>query len=439
MARRRTDGWRVPALAAVLSLISGGTALAQQSAAAPPPGPTRWGLGDVMAIALANHPAVGRADAAARAVAAQRGQAASVLWPQLAAAVDGSWFESSSSGVTSRATATSAEANVTQLLTDFGRTGATIAGAGSREAAAAEEARSARVDAAYQAAVAYFNVLRAASLQSVRRETVGQREGLLRQAQAFYDAGLKAKIDVVRAEANLYQARADAAGAEHDLLTSRLTLLNRMGVDRPADFELAGAPGSLEAAGTMQDWLAEADRSHPDLVALRLRLEGAQNDRLAASRGDNPKIIASGSLGLTGSDQLPQDREWAVAAELSVPIFNGHLTRQRTAEADANVVAARFALADRRGQVLLLVAQADQAIRDAAERLAQRLKEREAFAENLRLATGRYEAGAADIIEMVDAQVQMTTAETNLVQARFDQGTALVALYWALGRFPADR
>ena len=40
---------------------------------------------------------------------------------------------------------------------------------------------------------------------------------------------------------------------------------------------------------------------------------------------------------------------------------------------------------------------------------------------------------------MIDAQVQMTTAETNLVQARFDQATALASLYRALGRLPSDR
>ena len=76
-------------------------------------------------------------------------------------------------------------------------------------------------------------------------------------------------------------------------------------------------------------------------------------------------------------------------------------------------------------------------MRDAVERLAAREKEREAFAENQRLAAGRYEAGAGDIIEMVDAQVQLTAAETNVVRARFDRGVALAALYRALGRLPA--
>ena len=132
----------------------------------------------------------------------------------------------------------------------------------------------------------------------------------------------------------------------------------------------------------------------------------------------------------------PQLNGWLVGAQLSVPLFNGFLTREQTAEANAQVAAAEFALNNRLRQIRLLVEQADQSIRDAVEQVAASEKSREAFAENLRLATGRYEAGAADIIEMIDAQVQMTTAETNLVRARFDQALALASLYRALGRLP---
>jgi outer membrane protein TolC len=274
------------------------------------------------------------------------------------------------------------------------------------------------------------------NLQGVSRETVLQRETLQKQAQAFFDAGVKARIDVARAEANLYQARADASGADHEVHTARLVLLNQMGLDGPADYELTGAPDVAETAGTTEQWIREAEENHPDIAALRLQLEAARKARLAAGRGNNPMIYADGRLGWSGTDDFPVDRAWSIAAKLSWPVFDGYLTRQRTAEAEAGVVAAEFALANRRRQVRLLVEQASQSIKDATERLAARKKQREAFAENLRLATGRYEAGAADIIEMIDAQVQMTVAETNVVETRFDQALAVAALYRALGRLP---
>ena len=399
--------------------------------------PVRWSLGEVLTTALANHPLVGQADAGVRAADARSGQARSVTLPQASGAA--SWFLSEAPTPSGQETDTTAtvQGAVSQLVTDFGRTGAAVARAGQLAEAAREGALSSRVEVVYGAQLAYFNVLRAESVLRVRNETTRQRDSLLRQAQAFFDAGVKARIDVVRAEANLYQARADAASAAHELRTSRLLLLNRMGLDGPEDFELEGVPAVLEAAGTLEEWQREADEKHPDLLALRLQLAAARSARDEAARGDYPAITASGRLGWAGDD-LPSDRNWAVGAQLALPIFNGHLTRERTAEAAADVAAAEFALADRRRQIRLLVEQADQAIREAMEREAAREKEREAFAENLRLATGRYEAGAGDIIEMIDAQLQMAAAETALVQARFDRATALATLYRALGRLPLE-
>lgn len=421
------------------SCAAASTAVAEETGAAPAAAaaPVRWTLADVITTAIARHPAVGQADAEARAAAARRGQAGSPLYPQVDALAGWAWTEAASSvtGDPVRTKAASVQGTASQLITDFGRTGAGVDRAVHLAAAAREGAAASRVEVAYGAELAYFDVLRAGSILGVRRETLRQRETLLRQAQAFYDAGVKARIEVVRAEANLYQARADATGADHDLRTARIVLLNRMGLDGPADFALEETPAPAEAAGTVEQWLREADANLPDLRALRLQAAAAASARDAARRADAPTVAAAGRIGWAGDD-LPLDRSWTAGVQASVPVFNGRLAKHLTSEAEARLAAATYALEDRRRQVRLLVERASQAIADATERLAAREKEREAFAENLRLATGRYEAGAGDIIEIVDAQVQMTAAETAVVTARFDRATAIAALYRALGRLP---
>jgi len=54
--------------------------------------------------------------------------------------------------------------------------------------------------------------------------------------------------------------------------------------------------------------------------------------------------------------------------------------------------------------------------------------------EQLRLAEGRYQAGVGTIIELSDAQVQLTNAAAQLVQAQFNLATARAKLLAALGR-----
>ena len=50
----------------------------------------------------------------------------------------------------------------------------------------------------------YFTYLGLRAIVKVREETVKNRQLLARQAQGFYDVGTRARIDVARAESNLY-------------------------------------------------------------------------------------------------------------------------------------------------------------------------------------------------------------------------------------------
>jgi outer membrane protein TolC len=432
--KRVTRGHRRSVAASlVLGVAFSATAAAGGDTA---PAPVTWDLAAVIAAALTNHPAVKQADAEARAAASRLGQAESGYYPQVAGLAGWSLADNTSVVVgDSRVKTAIVQGSVTQLITDFGRTGAVVSRASDLAASAQEGGKATRIEAAFAAEIAYFNVLRAGGLAGVRRETVRQRESLMRQAQAFFDAGLKARIDVVRAEANLYQARADLTGGDHDVHTARLLLLSSMGIDGPTDFQLADAPPALPLVGGLAQWQLEAEENHPELVGLRMQVAAAQNSLRAARLGDNPALAGTARIGWSG-DELPLDRSWTVGVQLTIPVFNGFLTAQQTAEAEARLAEANIALDNRRRQIRLLVEDAAQSIEDAREHIQSREKEREAFAENLRLATGRYDAGAGDIIEIIDAQVQMTQAETNLVQARFDFAIAVASLYRATGRIP---
>ena len=84
--------------------------------------------------------------------------------------------------------------------------------------------------------------------------------------------------------------------------------------------------------------------------------------------------------------------------------------------------------------VRLEVERAALSVREASERFEARRKEQEASGENLRLARERYKVGAGDIIEMVDAQVQMTRAETAVIEALYDSSISAATLLRAVGR-----
>lgn len=394
-----------------------------------------WTVDQVADIAVGTHPLVRQSEAETAAAAARKGQAESPWYPSATLSTGYSRVRTFSVQ-TGQSTTTPNEflrGDLSMLLTDFGRTSASVNRSDALLSATRETGVTVREDVAYAAKVGYFNVLRAGRNFEVKRETLRQRESLLKQAQAYFEAGIRAKIDVARAEANLYDARAQVSQAENDVRVARITLLNRMGVDGPADFLLSDALAAETIPGTLPDWIAEADRNRPELKSLRERERAAALGVRFARGGYLPVLAGTAGYGIA-ADEPPLDQGYNVGVTLSVPLFSGFLTREQVKEAEASLSSVRHQLTDARRLVHLQVEQAAYGVSEASERIGARKKEREASDENLRLATARYEVGAGDIIEMIDAQVQMTQADTSTIDAQYDYSVSVATLLRAVGR-----
>ncbi len=399
------------------------------------PGESPWTIEQVVATALANHPLVAAADADIRAARGRQTQAQAAYYPSVTGTTGYSKVRAWSQPTHRSADITnlSLQGSLNYVISDFGRTDAAVNRTGSLLSATGATGQLARNEVAFAARLAYYNVLRAQRVLDVRKETGHQRQALLTQAQAYYESGLRARIDVARAEANLYQARAELAGAENDLRFARVTLLDRMGLDGPAGFALfeSGVPPDAPS-GSPDEWMLAAEKKRPDLRAAADRVHAADEAIRQAQAGYNPTLTGNAGYGYA-ADDVPLKQNYTLGLQLSVPIFNGHLTRGQVSEAEAQAASVRYALTGLRRQVRLQVEQASLALRQSVEQIQARKKQRDAADENLKLATGRYEAGAGDIIEIIDAQTQSTVAETSLVEARYDYNTSLAALSRAIG------
>ena len=436
MTRRR---WAVPVATLFLLASVAAPAVAADNAAvppaAPPAAPVTWTLEDVTDIALKNQPLVKQSEADVEAAMARKGQAQSAWYP---------WINLSTGYNRTRTYSAQTNENIVTpnefvrgdlswMLYDFGRTGASVDRADAFAAISRENAATTREDVVFVAKVAFYNVLRAGKTLEFQRENLRQRESLYRQASAFYEAGVRAKIDVVRAEANLYDARALVGQAENDLRVARITLLQRIGVDGPADFRLAGKLPELTLPGTLQDWVAEAERNRPELRALVEKERAATESLRLARAGYLPYLVGTAGYGY-GSEEVPLQQNYGLSITLNYPLFSGFQTREQAKESSATISSTRYEFIETKRRVRLQVEASAYSVQEARERLAAREKEREASAENLRLATARYEVGAGDIIEMTDAQAQMVRSETDTINTAFDFAVSHASLLRAMGR-----
>ena len=420
-------------------LTLGASARAADNAAVPPApapaGSVTWSLADVTATAVKSHPTILQSEADVAAAVARKGQARSAWYPSVDLSTGTSRVRSFSTTSNRNVTTPNefVRGDINWMLYDFGRTGATVDRADAIAAISRENAATTREDVVFVATVAFYNVLRAEKTLEFQRENLRQQEALYRQASAFYEAGVRAKIDVVRAEANVYDARAQLSQAENGLRVARITLLQRIGVDGPAGFRLAGVLPEIALPGTLEELVAEAERNRPELRALVEKERAATESLRLARAGYLPFLAGSAGYGY-GGEEPPFEQNYALSVTLNYPLFSGFETREQAREASATISSARYEFIEAKRRVRLEVEVSAYGVQEAQERLAARKKQRDASLENLRLATARYEVGAGDIIEMTDAQAQMVRAETDTINTAFDFAVSHASLLRAMGR-----
>ena len=166
----------------------------------------------------------------------------------------------------------------------------------------------------------------------------------------------------------------------------------------------------------------QALSQRPDVAVLRLRYEADRKFAQAEADLSRPTVMAmaaGGGLPARDQDQL-RGRYLAAGVNVNIPVFNGHLfsARRREAEYAAQSTAQRLRdlqnVVARDVEVALLNANtANQRVGLTDELLAQARRA-------LDLAQSRYDLGLGSIVELSQAQLNVTSAEIRSAGARYD-------------------
>lgn len=447
----------IRALAAALAVFA--SPAAAQGDSAPPPGsapasPPAAGatapaarvltLDEALRIGLKRQPQMRQAQAGVEAARGRVDQALAPLLPQLT----GSASYERTSGTSGQAfdVFTGAAAGARDLYSvgltgrltvwDFGQTPnrwrAARAAASGEERFAEGTARS----VALAIRTTYFNAVASRSLVVVARDRVTNEEKHFQQVKAFVEVGTRPRIDLVTERANLANARVQLIQAENDYATARVQVEQAIGVTdlgpwEVADQTLEPVPGE-EAA--LEVLLQEALAARPDLAALSEQRRAQELTVSALQGGYLPSLGVQASVAGQGPRPGDLSEAWSTAVTLSWPLFQGGLTRGQVREAKANATALDAQLESLRQQVRLDVEQARLGVRAAVASLSASKDASESAREQLALAEGRYQTGVGSVLELSDAQLALTTALAQQVQAEFSLATARSQLLRALGR-----
>jgi multidrug efflux system outer membrane protein len=341
----------------------------------------------------------------------------------------------------------SVSANAAWELDFFGRVRRNVESQRADAEATAQDLAALQVALVGEVARTYFELRGLQERLHVANDNAANQAETLRLVQARFDAGRGTEFDTSRARAQLEatQANVPALEAQVAVAEHRLAVLSGRPpgalvaeLDRVAP--LPALPDRLDA-GTPGDLL----RRRPDIAAAELRLHSA-TARIGVATADLfPRFTLGGLIGSQAIDSsalFERDSETRlVALGIDWSFLDAGRVRARIAAADAD---AEGDLARYRQTVLLALEDTENAlVVHARARVEDEHREQAALdsANAARLARVRFEAGAADLFEVLDAERTRLQAQDAFVDARTRTTTSVVALYKAMaggwpGRMP---
>ncbi|MGA3201409.1 MAG: TolC family protein [Bryobacteraceae bacterium] len=415
-------------------------ALAVAVSAAAPAQPRKLTLAEAEEIALHNHPRVSSALLIAEAAKLGVTEARAPLYPQAfgvltgVAAEHGSTLAAGTVQTSSLYSRVAAGVGVTQLITDFGRTGNLVASAKAR--AAAQDQKAVNVRAAIRIVVdqAYYQALAANAILKVAQAVSANRALLLRQVRALAQSSLKSTLDVSFAEVVASEAELGLVRAENDARAAQAHLSAALGSEQSEVFELTDEPLPAPLDPDPEPLRTRAMQQRPDLAALEASQEAARRFAQAERDLSRPTVGLMGVAGaLPDTDPRLKGTYSAAGFNVTIPILNGRLYSARRTEAELRAQAAEKDVLDLAvrvsEQVRMAWLEADTAFRriDVTARLVAEAQQA------LRLARTRYDIGLGSIVEVNQAQLSEVSAEIAAAGANYDYLSRRAALAFVTG------
>lgn len=379
-------------------------------------------------IALKKQPNIGAATGSKKAAESRIGQARAGYYPQIEI---GTGYSRTHARDTFNQY--SGTLSIRQNIYDFGRTDTSVNIQKLNLESSASELTDTVQRVIFDVTQSYYNLIKAKRSRDVALEVVKQFEAHLIQAKGFYETGTRPKYDVTQAEVNLSNARLNLIKAENAVKLAIASLNNSMGFPDAPEYEVEDDLQFRKNDVTLSDALSAALKNRPDLRSIISKRQAAEQSVELARKNYNPAISGTINYGWTGNN-FPLEREWNLGATLTIPIFNGYLTRYQVAEAEANLYTIKANEELLKQNIYVEVQQAYLNLKEAEERIpAAELAVRQAT-ENLELARGRYEAGVGSPVEVTDAETSYLNAHVAYIQALIDYRISIAALEKAMGK-----
>jgi outer membrane protein TolC len=323
--------------------------------------------------------------------------------------------------------------------------------AGIRAARTAREVTHAERDELRAAVVtqvkkAYLDVLINQERLHLQQQSIVRNEQALKDARSLLAQGRASRVDTLRAFVTVENLRPEVIRLTNGIEIAGTVLKRIIGLDEAESITLRDSlrydPSVPVGAG--EGAFAEALSARPEVQ--RLVLTGKLNQQQIAGQAAErrPKLWAVGSvLGQSQANNFRLgDYQWPVSSfaglQLNVPIFSGFRTVTKVRQAQITRQQTEKQLENFREIVRAEVKIGVSGVEEARRRIEVQGQTVATAELGYRITRDRWKQGIASRLDLSDAELLLTQAKSNYLQAVYDYLVAGVELDQALGRTGTD-
>lgn len=285
----------------------------------------------------------------------------------------------------------------------------------------------------------YLQVIADRARVDSQRTQVKYAQAVFEQASAQLLAGTNTRIDVSRSRVQLQTEQERLISLEGDLKQHRIALARLIGVPLERELVLT-EPFEYHELQPVDEMAAlrNAFEHRSDLRSAQAQMKAAERTLAAARAERYPSITGSGDYGAIGPSPDNAHGVFTATASVNIPIYTGGRTRADIEQAQAAFAQRQSEYQDQRGQVEQDVRSALIQLQTAIGQTQLADSNRKYALDTLNQSRDRLEAGVTNTVEVVQAQQQESSAESDYVSSLYAFNLARLTLARATGETEAN-
>ena len=286
----------------------------------------------------------------------------------------------------------------------------------------------------------YYNLLAAEKLLEVAEETSKSSEESFKRAEILFEVGTVPKSDVLKAKVRMETDRLGLIEAQNNLAIAQASLNHILGYDMDHEIKIVDNLDISEMEVSYDDAIQNAFTYHPSLLKRTYDVKAAKANIGKAASQYLPSVYAFYQYSWQHADfnqikeMFDNDYNWYAGVSLRIPIFQGLSRIANLSKARLDFKYNQEALEQVKRDVALEVKTAYFYMEQAKKQIAVSQNVVEAADEDLRLNKEKYNLGAGTILDLIDAQVSYTSAQSDRIQALYTHKKAIAKLQQAMGK-----